>query len=600
MSSSDRRRAALRLAIRRYARRAWRDRRWSIAGIVLPGIGNVLVHILPTLVVAKVLTAMLGAERPTFATIGPWVGLFAVCWMGGELTWRLAVHFIIKTEARGLEALYVEGLDDLLGKDLAFFHDNFAGSLTKKVIGYAANYERVIDTLAFSVVSNLVPLVIVGPVLWTFSPWLAITLMGMIVLTGLAIWPLILRRRALVDVREAASNSVAGHVADTLANMDAVRVFAQEQAEALIHRRNVAEYTKRMKRSWNYQNLRIDMVTGPLYVLTNVLGILVATMVARRGTAGFETVFITFSYYVTCTRVVWEFNDIYRNLETALAEAAQFAELLLDEPTVLDPEDAIALAPRHHGVEFRSVTFAHGGREDAPLFRDFDLQVAPGEKVGLVGRSGGGKTTLTHLLLRLIDIDDGTILVGGQDISRLRQADVRGLIATVPQDPAMFHRSLRDNIAFGRPDATEDEIIAAAVAAHAAEFIEELPDGYATLVGERGVKLSGGQRQRVAIARAILRRSPVLVLDEATSSLDSESEALIQPALLSLMEDRTAIVIAHRLSTVQRMDRLVVLDRGRVVEQGTHAQLVAAGGTYAMLWSHQSGGFLVDDNDVAA
>jgi ATP-binding cassette, subfamily B, bacterial len=248
-------------------------------------------------------------------------------------------------------------------------------------------------------------------------------------------------------------------------------------------------------------------------------------------------------------------------------------------------------------VRFERVDFGYQGGQ--PLFRGLDLVLPSGSKVGFVGRSGGGKSTLARLLLRLMDVDGGRILIGGQDIARLRQADLRSLIAYVPQDPAMFHRTLRDNIAFGRPGATDAEVRRAAQAAHVTEFADALPDGFDTLVGERGVKLSGGQRQRVAIARAILRDAPILLLDEATSALDSESEVLIQQALWQLMEGRTALVVAHRLSTVARMDQLVVLDHGRVVEQGTHAELIESDGAYARLWRHQSGGFL-DEVAMAA
>ena len=247
--------------------------------------------------------------------------------------------------------------------------------------------------------------------------------------------------------------------------------------------------------------------------------------------------------------------------------------------------------PRHLPQLVRSLhPVVRHGRNEPPTLLHRGRE--PGEKVGLVGHSGGGKSTLTRLLLRQADIDAGTIAVGGQDIARVRQADLRSQIAYVPQDPLMFHRSLRDNIAFGRLDASDDEVRAAAAAANATEFVESLPQGFDTLVGERGVKLSGGQRQRVAIARAVLRAAPILVLDEATSSLDSESEELIQQALVEVMADRTAIVIAHRLSTVTAMDRLVVLADGEVVEDGTHEALLARGGTYAALWRKQSGGFL--------
>jgi ATP-binding cassette subfamily B protein len=291
--------------------------------------------------------------------------------------------------------------------------------------------------------------------------------------------------------------------------------------------------------------------------------------------------------------IMFQFNQIYRQLESSLTEAAQFTELLLTPTTVTDPDEPEPLRPAPASVRFEGVGFTHaGGRQ---LFTGLDLDVPSGTRVGLVGRSGGGKTTLTRLLLRMMDIQEGRILIGGQDISRLRQADLRGLIAYVPQDPAMFHRTLRENIAFARPGATDAEIRQAAEAAHVTEFVDDLPDGFDTLVGERGVKLSGGQRQRVALARAILRDAPILLLDEATSALDSESEVLVQAALWRLMEGRTAFVVAHRLSTVARMDQLVVLDRGQIIERGTHEELLGLGGTYSRLWQHQSGGFLTED-----
>jgi ATP-binding cassette, subfamily B, bacterial len=302
---------------------------------------------------------------------------------------------------------------------------------------------------------------------------------------------------------------------------------------------------------------------------------------------------VAFTYYSNATRIMFEFNQIYRQMESSLTEAAQFTELLLTPPAVVDPITPEPLRAQASDVRFERVTFAYAG--GPPLFTGLDLKMPAGTKLGLVGRSGGGKSTLARLLLRMMDLDDGRILIGGQDISKLRQSDLRSLIAYVPQDPAMFHRTLRDNIAFARPHATDAEIHQAAQAAHVTEFADGLPDGFDTMVGERGVKLSGGQRQRVALARAVLRDAPILLLDEATSALDSESEILVQQALWRLMESRTALVVAHRLSTVARMDQLVVLDHGQIAEKGTHQELLRLDGIYARLWQHQSGGFLDDD-----
>jgi ATP-binding cassette, subfamily B, bacterial len=437
-------------------------------------------------------------------------------------------------------------------------------------------------------------LAFVAFVLWNYSPFLILTLVGMLMATFVFIWPRIRSRRRLVDIREAASTRLAGHVADSISNAEAVRAFAREHEEGRIHTRNVKDFGSKTLRSWDYQNLRIDTITAPMYVLTNTLGLIIALATSGSTGAGMQTVFITFSYYASITRVMWEFNRIYRNLESALTEAAQFTELLLDPPAVVDAAETKPFAPAHYGIEMRNICFRYGPSQPL-LFEKFSLEVGHGEKVGLVGLSGGGKTTITRLLLRFIDIESGGILLGGQRIEEIPQGSLRRAIAYVPQDPSMFHRSIADNIRIGRPDAGDEEVRRAAKLAHAAEFIERLPLGYETLVGERGVKLSGGQRQRVAIARAILKDAPVLVLDEATSSLDSESEALIQEALWTLMAARTTIVIAHRLSTVKRMDQLVVLDQGRIIEKGSHGALLAVGGVYASLWGHQSGGFLASD-----
>ena len=589
------RRAALRLVLRRYTAALARHRRVSIPGLLLPALGNIFVFYLPPLVVARLVRRVADAGELDRGVLAPYVLAFAASLLLGELMWRVGMHCLNRAEAYGIEELYVEGMDELLAKDTAFFHDNFAGSLTKRVVGYAGRFGELVDTVAFSVVASVVPLVFACAVLWTYDVRLVLAMLVLITVTGAMIWPLIRRRQVLVDDREAAWAQVSGHVADTLGNMDAVRAFAAERREAREHQDRVGEQRALALRSWDFANQRIDSIASPMSVLTNTVGLLLALSAADQGVS-LDAVVVTFAYYAQATRVLFEFNQTYRRLESAVTEAAQFTELLLEPPTVLDVAEPVPLAPSDTSVVFERVTFAYPGNE--PLFRDLDLTVPSGRRVGLVGRSGGGKTTLTRLLLRLMDVDSGRILVGGLDISQLRQADLRSLVAYVPQEPVMFHRTLRDNIAFARPDASDAEIRAAADAAHVSEFVDELPLGLQTLVGERGVKLSGGQRQRVAIARAILRDAPLLLLDEATSALDSESEAHIQDALWRLMSGRTALVVAHRLSTVSRMDDLVVLDRGRVIEQGAHEELLRAGGVYADLWRRQSGGFLADSAEA--
>ncbi|WP_327265493.1 ABC transporter ATP-binding protein/permease [Streptomyces sp. NBC_01232] len=577
------------LALRYYGRELARLRWLTAPAMLLPALGNIGINYIAPLIVAKLVGRISGGGSTTVDAMLPYVLTFAGVLLLAEALWRVGLHCLNRLDARGIEHLYVVGMDELFAKDAAFFHDNFAGSLTKRVLSFASRFEEFVDTLTFSVMGSFVPLVFASVVLWQYDPLLVAGLLVMIAVTALIVAPLIRRRQTLVAQREEAIARVSGHVADSLMNMDTVRAFAAEEREAAEHRSRVAESRRLTLRSWDYGNLRIDTVVAPMSVLTNALGLLLAVTLGG-GEHGVEAVIVAFTYYASATRIMFEFNQIYRRLESSMTEAGQFTELLLTPPTVLDPATPEPLRPGASDVRFERVTFAHGGGK--PLFDSLDLDVPSGTKIGLVGRSGGGKTTLTRLLMRMTDIESGRILIGGQDISRLRQADLRSLIAYVPQDPAMFHRSLRDNIAFARPGATEAEIRRAAEAAHVTEFTDTLPDGFDTMVGERGVKLSGGQRQRVALARAILRDAPVLLLDEATSALDSESEILVQEALWRLMEGRTALVVAHRLSTVANMDQLVVLDRGRIVENGTHQELLASEGAYAKLWQHQSGGFL--------
>jgi ATP-binding cassette subfamily B multidrug efflux pump len=294
--------------------------------------------------------------------------------------------------------------------------------------------------------------------------------------------------------------------------------------------------------------------------------------------------------------IMWEMASLFEQIGTV-----QDGLNTLSRPhAVVDKPDAKQLDVPHGEVRFEKVNFAYGG--ERTVIDDFTLTIRPGEKIGLVGRSGAGKSTIVNLLLRFYDVEGGRVLIDGQDVSQVTQESLRAHVGMVTQDTSLLHRSVRDNILYGRPDAKDDEMIAAAERAEAAEFIQTLTDpkgrrGYDAHVGERGVKLSGGQRQRIAIARVMLKDAPILLLDEATSALDSEVEAAIQSSLYSLMEGKTVVAIAHRLSTIAAMDRLIVLDQGRIVEEGDHRTLLAHGGLYARLWAHQSGGFLGEETE---
>lgn len=592
-SDSTRNKAAVKLAWKHYLRQLRRDWRLSLGGFLLPGVGRILTTYVPPLIIAQVLNVFSGdASNFGLADFWPFILMLAGVWALGEIIMRIAFYLLDRANARGIKSLYNRAMDWLLEKDIAFFNDNFTGSLTKKATGYAGRYEPFVDTLSISVSSNFLAMIFVSIVLWTYSPLLVVVLLGLMSLTVACVIPLLKKRQKLVAKREASSNKAAGYVADIITNMPAVRTFAHEQKELAQHADNVDVYANDALKSWNYQNLRIETLISPLYIITNTLGLIMAILIAQQNALGIEVIFVTFSYYASLTRIMWEFNQIYRNLESSITEAAQYTELLLEPPVVNDPEKPLPLMATRGDIVFENVSFAYPDQPDQLVFDDLNLHIKPGEKIGLVGPSGGGKTSITKLLLRLSDIQKGSIKVDGYDIRDIRQSDLRKSIAYVPQEPMLFHRSIMENIRYGDEEADDRAVIEFAKLANVDEFVAKLPDGYDTVVGERGVKLSGGQRQRVAIARAMLKNAPIIMLDEATSALDSESEAFIQDALWKLIQRRTAIVIAHRLSTIQKMDRIIVVEDGRILEQGSHKELVNQSGAYASLWQHQSGGFM--------
>lgn len=587
--------AVLRDYIGEYRKHPWR----AAVAFLLPAVGSILVFFAPPLVVARLID-LFSSRGISVDEALPYVGLMGGLWLAGEMCWRLGMSFVIKIETTGMGNLAKSGFQKLMERDYDFYTNSFVGSLTRKAFSYSRSFEMFTQTIVYNILSNIFPIIFAVIVLWQYSPLIPMLLLFWIGVVIILVLPLIRRRSRLVAERHDASSKLSGRLSDALTNSLAIKSFAKEEAEADAYGKYVDDFTRKLKRTNDYQNQRIELTISPLYVLTNVLGLTAAIYFA--GSLGLTagTIFIVFSYFSQITRIFWEFNHIYRSIESSVGEAAEFTHLFVDAPAVMDAQEAKRLDVAAGAIRFNDVTFAYEARKDtgAPFLKNFSLDIKSGEKVGLVGPSGGGKTTITKLLLRFLDVGSGEITIDDQNISHVTQASLREHIAYVPQEPLLFHRSLFENIAYADTDATEDEVSKAARLAHAYEFIKELPQGYETLVGERGVKLSGGQRQRVAIARAILKRAPILVLDEATSSLDSESERYIQDGLHELMKGKTALVIAHRLSTLKNLDRIIVLDRGMIVEDGTHNELIQKKGLYAKLWSHQSGEFLTTAEEV--
>lgn len=488
----------------------------------------------------------------------------------------------------------------MLGQSLAFYSDEFAGRITTKVMQTALSVRETIFTATEVIIGIGVYFITIVALAGAFDARLMLPFIGWFLLYAVSVVYFVPRLGKVGKAQADARAMMTGRITDAYTNISTVKLFSHTQREAGFARQAMQEFM-----TTGYRQMRLvsafEIVNHALIVLLILAACGYSVWLWNEGLVGPGAVAAVTAMALRISGmshwVMWEMASLFENIGTI-----QDGIATLTRPrVVVDKPDAKPLQVARGEVVFDAITFGYG--KPQPVIDRMTLTVRPGEKIGLIGRSGAGKSTLVNLLLRFYDLDGGRILIDGQDIAGVTQDSLRANIGMVTQDTSLLHRSVRDNLMYGRPGASEEDMVRAAERAHAHEFVANLTDpqgrqAYDAHVGERGVKLSGGQRQRVAIARVMLKDAPILLLDEATSALDSEVELAIQASLTELMQGKTVIAIAHRLSTIAALDRLVVMDQGRIVEEGSHRELLAQGGLYARLWAHQSGGFLGESSEA--
>ncbi len=508
---------------------------------------------------------------------------------------RVSEFALSAVEAKSMARLRQSAFDYLIRHSQSFFANSFTGSLVQRVSRFARSLERLLDTLLYNLIPLAVTIIAAIVITWRIEPILSYVIAAWIILFFLfnfffSLW----RIKYNVKVAEADSKTT-GTLADIIANQNEVSLFAAFRDESKRFKEVTAEQARITLFTWNLANV-FDAVQAFLIFLAEFFIFYYGAQLWASGALTVGTLVLVQIYVVQLSGQLWDFGRIIRTLHEVFADCKEMVEIMTLPHEIHDLPGAEDILLQKGTIVFDDVTFNfHDTRK---VLDAIDVTIPGGQKVALVGPSGAGKTTVIRLLLRLYEVSAGRITIDGEDIKRFTLDSLHRSIALVPQDPVLFHRSLMENIRYGYPEASDEKVMEAAHLSHCDEFIDALPEKYETFVGERGIKLSGGERQRVAIARAILKNAPILILDEATSSLDSHSESLIQDALDTLMKGKTAIVIAHRLSTIRKMDRIIVIDNGVIREDGTHESLLAdETSLYRTLWELQAGGFIVEEED---
>ncbi|HEV7453776.1 MAG TPA: ABC transporter ATP-binding protein [Candidatus Saccharimonadales bacterium] len=575
---------------RLFFKATWADKPGGILCVVLRVPALILYNILIPLEIAYGVQAIFLQQFDKVQSYAINIMLLA---LGYSVLWALGGLAITKNGRIGSQYVQRTVFGNFLQKDYEFYGNSFSGALGSQATQLRSVYNEYSQIL-FLLLPNQLVVIVTGMVIIAWHSWLLalITLISMSVVLSFTIWFSRWRLKLRRALNEAGSE-LAGRIGDALSHGATVKSFASEAYEEQHLEATLGAWGRIQQRTWN-SSIPADTVRMTLAAIATCALLLSTAHLYKNHAITIAMVTLVQLYVIKMIAATEAIATIVKQYETVMGTAHQTLKTMMVKPLVTDPARPAGIPKANLEIAFNKINYRYSeATKRAIAVSEFSLVIEPGEKIGLVGYSGSGKTTLTKLLLRFMDTTSGTITVGGVDVRDALQRELRARIAYVPQEPLLFHRSIAENIAYGRPGASKKEIEAAAKLAYVDEFVDDLPQKYQTMVGERGVKLSGGQRQRVAIARALLRDAPILVLDEATSALDSRSEKLIQQALWELMKDRTALVVAHRLSTIQRMDRIVVMDKGCIVQCGSHNELLKQKkGIYAKLWAHQSGGYV--------
>jgi ATP-binding cassette subfamily B multidrug efflux pump len=581
-----------------YLRHVW----WVYALIMAVGLAGALIEVSLLAFVGQIVDLAKSSKNPQ--------AFFEE--NGRTLMWMAFVALVARPVAFGLHALLLNQTANanvmnmarwqqhryMLRQSLSFFQNDFAGRLANKIMqtgpALRQTVGEIVDALWFVAIYWTSAAVIFFDLDWRLVIPLVLWLLTFLGMTWFFVPRLIRYATIVSDAR----SMLTGRIVDSYTNILTVKLFAHTEGEDGYAKEAISDHLNKLKKQLRWitgMELTQWVLTGMLITGTTGLALWLWTQDAITLGAIAVITGLVIRINNMAGWIMWVITGIFENLGTV----QEGMEAISKPWSVVDAPGAKSLRVSKGEIRYEGVRFHYG--RDSGLMENLSLTISPGQKVGLVGPSGAGKSTLINILLRFHDLEAGRILIDGQDIAAVNQDSLRAQIGLVTQDTSLLHRSIRDNIRYGRPDASEDEVIAAAKKAHAHEFILDQEDykvrrGYDAHVGERGVKLSGGQRQRVAIARVLLKNAPILILDEATSALDSEIEAAIQEQLYNLMANKTVIAIAHRLSTIAAMDRLIIMEKGRIVEDGSHEKLLRLGGLYASLWARQSGGFLFEDH----